>query len=224
MRLQITSEFRKRLQLFTGAMLLLSLLAMPLPAANLMRGPYLQVGTPTSVVVRWRTDVATDSRVRYGLTPGSLTSTTDDLASTTEHQVALTGLTPNTRYYYSVGSTAATLSSGPDHTFVTSPATGTSKPTHLWVLGDSGTANANVLAVRDAYQTLAGGRDTDLWLMLGDDAYNSGTDTEFQNAVFAMFPEMLRKSVLWPTRGNHEATDASGSVYYNITAVRGKFS
>ena len=216
MRFQITRKFRKQLQRFTGAMLLLSVLAMPLPAANLVRGPYLQVGTPTSVVVRWRTDVATDSRVRYGLAPGSLISSTDDLASTTEHQVTLAALSPNTRYYYSVGSTTATLSSGPDHTFVTSPATGTSKPAHIWVLGDSGTANANVLAVRDAYQTLAGGRDTDLWLMLGDDAYNSGTDTEFQNAVFAMFPEMLRKSVLWPTRGNHEM---SATVYYNIFAM-----
>src|SRR5215216_4597697 len=30
------------------------------------RGPYLQSGTPASVIVRWRTDTATDSRVRYG--------------------------------------------------------------------------------------------------------------------------------------------------------------
>ena len=38
-------------------------------AAVLRRGPYLQVGTPNSVIVRWRTDVATDSRVLFGLDP-----------------------------------------------------------------------------------------------------------------------------------------------------------
>jgi hypothetical protein len=65
------------------------------------------------------------------------------------------------------------------------------------------------------YQTFAGAR-TNLWMMLGDNAYSNGTDAEYQQAVFAMFPEMLRKSVLWSTRGNHENTDAGGSVYYNI--------
>src|SRR6266576_5561490 len=41
-----------------------------LSAATVTRGPYLQMGTPTSIVVRWRTDSATDSFVRYGGSPG----------------------------------------------------------------------------------------------------------------------------------------------------------
>ena len=36
----------------------------------LLRGPYLQSGTAERVVVRWRTDVGTDSRVAFGLAPG----------------------------------------------------------------------------------------------------------------------------------------------------------
>jgi hypothetical protein len=195
-------------------LVLICLSAWRAEAANLMRGPYLQAGTPTSVIVRWRTDVATNSRVRYGLSPDSLTSTVDDAASTTEHSVSVTGLSPDTTYYYSIGSTTQVLAAGPDHLFVTSPAAG--KPSRVWVIGDAGTATSTVLAMRDAYQTFTGPRHTDLWLMLGDNAYNNGTDSEFQQAVFAMFPEMLRKSVLWSTRGNHENTDASGSVYYNI--------
>jgi hypothetical protein len=199
-----------------GALLWLCLgaLAAPSHAANLMRGPYLQMGSPTSIVVRWRTDVAGNSRVRYGLSPASLTSLADNAASVTDHIVTLSGLSPDTKYYYSIGSTTETLASGDGYFFVTSPASG--KPTRVWVVGDSGTANSNVLAVRDAYETFAGDRHTDLWMMLGDNAYTNGTDTEFQQAVFAMFPEMLRKSALWSTRGNHERTDAGGSVYYNI--------
>ncbi len=41
-------------------------------AQSLARGPYLQLGTPTSVVVRWRTDQSSDSVVRYGTSPSSL--------------------------------------------------------------------------------------------------------------------------------------------------------
>src|SRR5438105_6837595 len=38
----------------------------PLPAApSIRRGPYLQMGTPSGVTVRWRTDLPTNSRVQY---------------------------------------------------------------------------------------------------------------------------------------------------------------
>ena len=66
------------------------------------RGPYLQISTPSSIVVRWRTDVATDSRVSYGPAQGKLTSQVDQTTSTTEHELQLTGLTPGARYYYSM--------------------------------------------------------------------------------------------------------------------------
>ena len=40
-------------------------------AATITRGPYLQQGTTNSLVLRWRTDVASDSFVRYGVTLGA---------------------------------------------------------------------------------------------------------------------------------------------------------
>jgi len=191
-------------------------------AATVTRGPYLQLGTDTSVVVRWRTDVATDSRVSYGSAPGGLDSFVDGPAGTrTEHEVQLSGLARDARYYYAVGTSTGILA-GDDatHFFVTAPPPGTPKPTRVWVLGDSGTANSSAQAVRNAYDAFTGARHTDLWLMLGDNAYSSGTDSEYQAAVFNTYPTMLRKSVLWPTLGNHDGASAdSGSqsgVYYNI--------
>src|SRR5687768_4821100 len=170
--------------------------------AAVTRGPYLQSGTPYSVVVRWRTMEITDSRVRFGTAQGNLNSFADNADLTTEHEVLVAGLAPNTTYYYSVGSTAQTLAGGPGYFFVTTPLE--AKPTRIWVLGDSGTANFQADAVRDAYQAFTT-RHTDLWLMLGDNAYESGLDEEYQAAVFETYPEMLRKSVLWPTIGNHDA-------------------
>jgi hypothetical protein len=135
-----------------------------------------------------------------------------DSALTTEHVVTLSGLSANTRYYYSVGSTTETIAGGDaDHSFVTSPAVGTPVPTRIWVLGDSGTADANAQAVRNAYYSFAGSTQPNLWLMLGDNAYESGLDSEYQAAVFNMYPFTLKQSVLWPTLGNHDGTAANSS-------------
>ena len=121
------------------------------------RGPYLQQGTPDSVVVRWRTATATDSQVRFGNAPGNLISSVDDATVTTEHEVKLTGLAADTTYYYSVGSTSGAFA-GEDieHFFLTPPPIGTAKPTRLWVLGDSGTADGNAQAVPMPMKPLPG--------------------------------------------------------------------
>ena len=104
-------------------------LVMNLPAPE-PRGPYLQLGTPSSIVVRWRTSVLEDSRVRYGPDPGSLTMMADDLTPVMDHEVTLTGLDPDTVYFYSVGTTGGGLFAGGDagHFFRTSPLAGTRRP------------------------------------------------------------------------------------------------
>ncbi len=80
------------------------------------------------------------------------------------------------------------------------------------MIGDSGTANANAAAVRDRYKERASTeRPADLWLMLGDNAYNDGEDLEYQAAVFDMYPEILRRTPLWSTLGNHDGHTASSS-------------
>ncbi|MCG8605121.1 phytase [bacterium] len=192
-------------------------------AQEVIRGPYLQMGTPTSLIVKWRTDLATNSRVVYGLSPNILNIGVVIPGDTTEHEVRLTNLQPDTKYFYAVGSSTTVLAGGDSsHFFLTGPTTGTKKSTRIWILGDSGTKNSNAEAVRDAYYEYTSDRHTDLWLMLGDNAYGDGTDEQYQAAVFDMYPEMLRKSVLWPTRGNHDRAprddfdDWTGGTYYDI--------
>ncbi len=170
--------------------------------AILTRGPYLQNGTTSSVVIRWRTDVATESHVRFGTSPSDLNRAVIDTSYVTEHEVIVGGLLPDSQYYYVIGSEAEMLAAGPECFFITNPET--AKPTRIWVLGDSGTRSPPQRAVRDAYYAFSTNRHTDLWLMLGDNAYDEGTDAEYQGALFNMYPEMLRKSVLWPALGNHD--------------------
>ena len=76
-------------------------------------------------------------------------------------------------------------------------------------LGDAGTGTTSQTAVRDAYYTFTGTTHTDLWLQLGDNAYNAGTDAEYQANMFNVYATMLRKSVTWPTLGNHETNQST---------------
>jgi tetratricopeptide (TPR) repeat protein len=193
----------------------------PAPLAHLLRGPYLQSATPTSVVVRWRTDVPTSSKIVYGAGSGGGLRRAVDSAKVTDHVIRLDRLLPDTRYRYAIGSIRGILlDADSEASFVTPPAPGAAKSTRIWVLGDSGTADAAAERVRDAYAAFTGARGTDVWLMLGDNAYNSGTDEEYQTAVFDMYRETLRTVPLWPTFGNHDGISAQSSTqsgpYYDI--------
>ena len=182
--------------------------------AVLVRGPYLQVATPDSMTIRWRTDEPVASVVRYGADPDFLNLIDGDLALTTEHEVKLFGLTPETLYYYSVGSLTEDLVEGPEYLFKTAPRPGTARPTRVWIVGDCGTANTgagNQVGVRDAYYDLAGSRHTDVWLALGDNAYYSGYDHEYQENFFDVYSQLLRRTPIWSTIGNHETYSGAGN-------------
>lgn len=207
--------------------------------ARLVRGPYLQSGTPNSMIVRWRTDLPSSSSVRFGLSTTNLKFNARAQGALTEHIVLLTNLTPNTRYYYALstntlsgtnsakgtnilGGTNILFTTG-TNSFVTPPVPGSLKPTRVWVVGDPGTAKPLQRAVTDGFLKFNQGRETDLWLMLGDNAYVSGKDSEYQAAVFANYPELLRTSVLWPTLGNHDGGSADSitqsGVYYDVFSL-----
>lgn len=189
---------------------------------NVLRGPYLQLATQNSIVIKWRTDNPTDSRVIFGLSPVNLIFTASLPAITTEHEVVLTGLLPDTKYYYSIGNGVNLLSTGPDQFFHTLPPPNTIRPYQFWVIGDCGSADDNQRAVRNAYQTHVGNNRIDGIIMLGDNAYTFGTDGEYQGAVFSnMYEDIISNTVMWPTPGNHDyysGADASTQTgpYYDI--------
>ena len=180
----------------------------PPPPLRVIRGPYLQTGTPNAITVRWRTDQPVTSIVRFGTEADHLHSIEGDLDETTEHEVRLSGLSPATRYFYSVGTLDMELARGSNYFFFTHPAPGRAKPTRVWVIGDPGTYGTgqpeNQIGVRDAYYTFTANRYTDVWLALGDNAYYDGTDENYQRAFFNIYPAIMRQTILWSTIGNHE--------------------
>ncbi|MCB0560178.1 MAG: metallophosphoesterase [Phaeodactylibacter sp.] len=189
---------------------------------GVIRGPYLQMGTPTSMTIKWRTETSTDSKIWYGASASSLTQTLTIDGTRTDHEVTITGLTPNTRFYYAVGHTGGILAGGTgQYYFRTSPNTGDVQPVRAWVLGDCGTANDNARAVRDGYYSYASHNDPNLILLLGDNAYDDGSDSQYQDAIFEnMYEDQLIHSVLWSTPGNHDYYSASAATqtgpYFDI--------
>jgi hypothetical protein len=187
--------------------------------AFVVRGPYLQDGAPEAVTVRWRTDIPAATTLFAGVSLDYLDYVISFPDLTTEHEVRLTELKPDTSYFYAVADDADFVEGpGSAWQFRTPPAFGTAKPVRVWVLGDSGTGRTGqgwAEAVRDGYLNSPLYRPPDVWLMLGDNAYTYGSDDDYQNAVFDTFRETLRTTILWSTLGNHE-TLTEGTPYFSI--------
>jgi hypothetical protein len=165
---------------------------------SIVRGPYLQNATQEEITVRWRTSHPIRGRVDYW-TPGSEARFfMQEPVPTTEHSVRLSGLQVKGTYHYKIAGTDAT------YEFRTLPPAHGTVSTRVWIIGDSGTGNDNARAVYQAYRDFTADRQTDVWLMLGDNAYGQGTDQQFQNAVFNIYNPLLHSTCLWPAVGNHE--------------------
>ena len=204
-------------------------------AAQLVREPYLQSVTSSSVIVAWRGDsgTPTDSVVYYGTVEGALletatgTATLRTAANFVDHAVSVEDLSPNTLYYYQVGTLSDGVQAGgtPNHYFKTAPVVGSSLPFSVWIVGDSGRGNENQAAVRDGLLAYLDGAAPDLFFHVGDMAYNAGTDLAFTDNHFAMYEEVLSRAPFWPSVGNHEASigdsdsDAQSGPYYEAFSL-----
>ena len=178
--------------------------------AALTRGPYLNSVLQNSITIRWRTDIATDSKVNFGMVQGKLADSVISKSLTTDHIIILSGLLINTKYYYSIGSTTQTLQGDANNHFRTMPPVGSPQKVRVLAMGDMGNNSVNQVKVRNAYLQSNDREYTDVWLLLGDNAYQSGTDEEYQHNFFNIYQDNLtRNHVLWPAPGNHDYANIS---------------
>jgi len=188
--------------LFSPILLLPALL---FAQSTLVRGPYLNSGTPESMVIRWRTTEAEVGEIRFGTDAANLSQTFTEDAATTEHELRVTGLDPATVYHYTIGTDGNGYHTADgSYYFKTSPVPGSTAPMRMWVIGDFGNGSQGQRAVRNAYMDNFTSTHTDLWLWLGDNAYGDGTDEEYQTKNFEVYPEAMRNMVIWPCPGNHD--------------------
>ncbi len=173
--------------------------------ASITRGPYMNSALQNGITIRWRTNLATNSKVSYGTSASVLSQSVTDNTLTTEHIVQLSGLATNTLYYYNIGSTTQTLQGDGNNYFKTLPTTGSTQKIRIMAMGDMGNNSTTQVNVRNAWQAFNGSNYTDAWILLGDNAYETGTDAEFQSKFFNIYQGTISKNhVLWPSPGNHD--------------------
>jgi acid phosphatase type 7 len=172
----------------------------------LPRQPYLQSVGQTSAVVAFRTGVSCTPFVRYGQgTDVSKTATA--AAAGWRHAVKLTGLTPGRTHSYVVE--ACGSATGVRQFRAASPPTAPSL--RFTAMGDFGTGGSKQEQV--VARLSQPGNAGELLLALGDNAYSSGTEQEFQDRMFTPMAALLRRVPLFPSLGNHEYVTNQGQPY-----------
>lgn len=178
-----------------------------LTAQTVIRGPYLQSPNHESVIIIWRTNVSTSTKVWFGTDSTNLSLMQEIANNVIDHTIELTGLSASTKYYYRVGTTTTPLTANlSNHYFSTHPVPGTTVPVRVWAIGDFGRGNVGQVEVKNSYMDYTGERGTDVWLWLGDNAYDDGTDAQYQSKVFAVsgFSDAFNHVPFWPSPGNHD--------------------
>jgi len=143
-------------------------------AATIIKGPYLQNVTPSSIVVMWETDVAVDSRVDFGVAAPNEYYVYSP-AAVSIHEVTLTGLPMNTKYFYTVTSAGTTSAV---NTFWTAP--DATVPYRFAAYGDTRTyPDAHAAVVQSIIHS-----DPDFVLHVGDYVANGRTYAEWEPQFF----------------------------------------
>ncbi|MFT5586267.1 MAG: hypothetical protein ACI9VR_003864 [Cognaticolwellia sp.] len=167
--------------------------------ANWERQPYIQAVGQDEVTLMWMTDVPVGAEVQWG--EGSLAQSQTLPVGAQIAELRLAGLTSNTRYEYQVS-----VDGEPDFVsyFETAPAPGGTEQVRIWVLGDSGKGSSGQFDVRDAMLGFVESRPPDLFLHVGDMAYNSGTELEFSQKYFEPYASIISHTPMYGAIGNHE--------------------
>ncbi len=182
----------------------------PSGTTSVIRGPYLQWVRPQAITIVWETVDQVNSVVQYGST-SAYGSTASECNFTTNHEVTLTGLNPNSVYHYRVRSNAQTLSD--DRTFKTAAGPGQTSFTFV-VFGDT---NSGIDPAKDhmdryipsatkghtAAMVWLNGIQPDFYLLVGD-LVARGAEMSAWDEFFTFEGDVMSTIPMFPTMGEGE--------------------
>jgi len=157
--------------------------------------------TYDSIMLKWQSPESEIGCVVYG--KEDLTHKVCEKEEKKKHKIILDGLDEDSQYLYSVSSSSLTIDN--KHRFFTTLHKDINKTQYFWLIGDSGKAGADQLQVLQQMQSYMKGKGLDLWLLLGDNAYRSGSQKQHNKALFEPYKELIKTHVPWAVIGNHDA-------------------
>lgn len=176
------------------------------------REPYALMQTQNSITLKWQTPDIEIGKVEYGFFPDKLDKNIDDTKKTKKHSITISNLSECSKYYYKVSSKSLKIDNE-NRSFNTLCKNADNQK--IWVIGDSGKKGKNQTKV---YEQMLKYIDNDfnkldMWVLLGDNAYRSGTQKQYNKNLFKPYKELVKRFVPWAIRGNH---DARRWAFYNI--------
>jgi hypothetical protein len=177
------------------------------PDLKLTRGPYLQLGGPTTMTIAWQTNLAETGLVEHGTTPELGERKPGPLTPSKSFAVTLSSLQPDMLHHYRVVAGGQVLADG--LTFRTFPPPGTRAPFRLAAWGDSGSGTQPQYNVAARIALL----QPDLAIHAGDLVYENGEAQNFNPRWFRPYADIVSRILIYPSLGNHDVLTASGQPY-----------
>lgn len=168
------------------------------------RQPYMVLQTQNAVTLKWQTPKEEIGAISYGSSANNLDRNISEMKITDKHAVTLSNLNECTQYFYTVHSASLSIDNK-NRSFTTLCKNAQSQK--IWVIGDSGQKGEKQQAV---YQQMLSTIENDfsklnMWILLGDNAYKSGTQKDYNEAFFEAYPELIKRFAPWAIIGNHDA-------------------
>lgn len=193
-------------QAFSATVFALLLLMTHLHAQVVDRYPYVQQPTETSVLIAFNTATAGIGTVNWGTGPLDLSHQLVESASGQKHSFTISGLQPNTRYYYQV-STDAGYSSAVEYFETAKPIE--EKAIRFLHYADCGYNNTvqNQLAAQMELE------DVDFAVVAGD--VDQGVGDAYDNVFFGVYKNMLARDCHYTAIGNHDIIANGGADFFD---------
>jgi len=167
------------------------------------RAPYIQMPSQKSVQIAWRSKDKVLGTVEFGESLAYGRSVSEDTASH-KHFLTLSGLQPNSHYYYRVLNDGNVIAEG--DTFRTAKPDSVDKVS-LVIWGDSGTADAPQYGIAALLEQQA----VDFCLHVGDVSQSIGS--EYDNIFFQPYKNIVKSRCIFTSIGNHDTYFNNAATY-----------
>jgi len=164
----------------------------------------VQRPTETTVTIAWRTNTPGIGSLNWGIDANNLSNSLSESASTDKHFFDLSGLQPNTQYFYQT-TTDAGFISAVDYFY-------TSKPDSITEVsflhyGDCGYDNA----IQGDIAGLMIGDSTEFGVVTGD--VDQGTGNNYHGNFFGPYVDLVKNTCQYTCIGNHDTYADNADTY-----------
>jgi len=165
---------------------------------------FIQRPTETGVTIAWRTATAGVGTLNWGLDAFNLTNTETNATATKKHAFDLTGLEPNTQYFYQTTTDNGNISA---IDFFYTAKSDTTRSLSFLHYGDCGYNNS----IQSDIAELMIGDSTEFGIVAGD--VDQGDGDNYDEVFFGPYTDLLKNSCQFTCIGNHDTYADNAATY-----------